>query len=134
MAQESLRAGGSPGSYPVRTTLGRNPARAARENIIKGIFFVAAAISILTTAGIIIALATETIDFFREVSLWQFFGDTEWTPLFVNQRFGIWALISATLLTSFIALLIAVPLGLIAAIYLSEFASQRAREILKPIL
>jgi phosphate transport system permease protein len=57
-----------------------------------------------------------------------------WTPLFADQHFGIWALVSATLLTSLIALLIAVPLGLVAAIYLSEFASKRAREILKPML
>jgi hypothetical protein len=69
-----------------------------------------------------------------EVFLDRFFLDTVWTPLFADQHFGIWALVSATVLTSAIALFIAVPLGLVAAIYLSEFASKRAREILKPVL
>lgn len=96
--------------------------------------FAAAVVSILTTLGIIASLLFETIDFFQGVTLDRFFLDTVWTPLFADQHFGIWALVSATLLTSLIALLIAVPLGLVAAIYLSEFASKRAREILKPML
>jgi phosphate transport system permease protein len=96
--------------------------------------FAAALVSILTTLGIIASLLFETLDFFQGVTLDRFFLDTVWTPLFADQHFGIWALVSATLLTSLIALLIAVPLGLVAAIYLSEFASKRAREILKPML
>ncbi|NUQ46545.1 MAG: phosphate ABC transporter permease subunit PstC [Phycisphaerae bacterium] len=93
-----------------------------------------AAISILTTAGIIAVLLTETVSFFRDVSFRQFLGDTEWTPLFAHQRFGIWALVSGTVLTSAIAIATALPLGLLAAIYLSEYASVRARRCLKPAL
>src|SRR6266540_7133488 len=123
-----------PGSYPSRTSFSRNRIRDVREKTIRGIFFAAAIISILTTAGIILSLAGETWEFFQQVPILRFLTETEWTPLFSNQQFGIWALVSATITTSVIALLIAVPLGLIAAIYLSEFASQRAREILKPAL
>ncbi len=94
----------------------------------------AAAVSILTTIGILVSLTSEAVAFFREVSPAQFFGDTRWSPGGSNGRFGIWPLISATLVTSFIALLIAVPLGLLAAVYLSEFASRRARNIIKPAL
>lgn len=133
MAQEMVTRN-HPGSYPKRTTLGRNKSRDAREGAIRSVMFMAAAVSVATTAGIILSLASETWEFFQEVSLWQFFGETEWTPLFATQKFGIWALVSATVLTSVIALSIAVPLGLLAAIYLSEFATPRAREILKPIL
>jgi phosphate transport system permease protein len=126
--------GSFPGQYPGRRTLGRNSTRDAREAIIRALLFGAAAISLLTTAGIVISLFAEALQFFQHVSLFEFLGSTEWTPLFENQKFGIWALISATVTTSVIAMLIAVPLGLLAAIYLSEFASRRAREILKPIL
>ena len=134
MAQELANSRTSPGSYPGRTSLGRNARRDSREAIVRGTLFVAALISILTTLGIIITLGVEALEFFKEVSLGQFFLDTQWTPLFSDQRFGIWALISATILTSIIALVIAVPLGLFAAIYLSEFASKRMQEIVKPIL
>jgi phosphate transport system permease protein len=91
-------------------------------------------VGVLTTVGIIVALAGETVGFFREVSAVDFFTQTEWTPLFSIKKFGIWALVSATVLTSVIALLIAVPLGLISAIYLSEFAAPQARNVLKPAL
>lgn len=120
--------------YPQRGTLGRNPARDLRERLIHGVLMAAAAVSILTTLGILVSLTSEAIAFFREVSPAQFFGDTRWSPSGSNGRFGIWPLISATLVTSFIALLIAVPLGLLAAVYLSEFASRRARDIIKPAL
>ena len=79
-------------------------------------------------------LATETWNFFSEVSLKQFLLDTEWTPLFAEKHFGIWPLVGGTLLTAGIAILVALPAGLLAAIYLSEFASARARSILKPCL
>jgi phosphate transport system permease protein len=125
---------GFPGGYPGRNSLARNATRDAREAIVRGLLFGAAAISLLTTAGIVVTLFAEAIQFFQRVSIFEFLGSTEWTPLFENQKFGIWALISATVTTSVIAMLIAVPLGLLAAIYLSEFASRRAREILKPLL
>ena len=91
-------------------------------------------LSVLVTAGILLVLAFETLSFFSEVSLAEFFGDTVWTPLFSDKHFGIWPLVAGTLLTSAIAIAVALPLGLLAAIYLSEFASPRARRILKPTL
>ncbi len=91
-------------------------------------------VSVLTTLGILLTLATETFLFFQEVSLWEFISGTEWTPLFANAKFGIWPLLSGTLLTSAIALAVALPFGLLAAVYLSEFAPERARRLLKPTL
>ncbi len=76
----------------------------------------------------------ETIGFFQEVSFSEFFLDTEWTPLFVNKHFGIWPLVTGTVLVSMVAMLVAMPVGLISAIYLSEYASDRVRKIIKPIL
>ncbi|NEQ45714.1 MAG: phosphate ABC transporter permease subunit PstC [Leptolyngbya sp. SIOISBB] len=104
------------------------------ENIIKGLCGFFAIISIVTTAGIIGTLIFETIEFFKEVPFWRFITDTRWTPLFTSQQFGIFVLISATLLTSSIAISMAVPLGLLSAIFLSEFASPNVRKVLKPIL
>ena len=79
-------------------------------------------------------LVVESALFFENVSLSQFFFDTEWTPLFMEKHFGIWPLICGTVLTSVIALTLSVPAGLIIAIYLSEFASERSRKIIKPVL
>ncbi|NER78666.1 MAG: phosphate ABC transporter permease subunit PstC [Leptolyngbya sp. SIO1D8] len=104
------------------------------ELFIKSICGFFAIISIATTAGIIGTLIFETYEFFQEVPFWRFFTDTRWTPLFTSQQFGISVLISATLLTSSIAILVAVPLGLFSAIFLSEYASLKVRKILKPIL
>lgn len=106
--------------------------RPASERIIAGALLAAAAVSVASTIGIIGVLLTESLGFFREVSVWRFLGDTEWTPLFAQQRFGVWALVAGTFLTSVIAVGTALPLGLLAAIYLSEFASARLRGILKP--
>ncbi len=92
------------------------------------------ALSILTTLGILAVLAREVLAFFETVSVVEFLTGTEWTPLFATKRFGIWPLLSGTLLTSFIAMLVAVPLGLLAAIYLSELCQERTRRILKPVL
>jgi phosphate transport system permease protein len=104
------------------------------ERAIAGFLFVCAAISVSTTAGIVIVLVGQTVAFFREVSLRQFFGDTQWTPLFAQKHFGIWALVSGTVLTSLIAISTAVPFGLLAAIYLSEYASDSIRRVLKPAM
>jgi phosphate transport system permease protein len=90
--------------------------------------------SIVTTVGIVAVLLGETVGFFREVSFAQFFGDTQWTPLFAEKHFGIWPLLTATLLTTVIAVVTALGLGLLAAIYLSEFAPERLRRVLKPLL
>ena len=120
--------------YPQRGTLARNRARDLQERAIHGLLLAAAAVSILTTLGILVSLASETLLFFRQVSIVEFLTATQWTPLFANKQFGILPLVSATALTSLIALLIAVPLGLLAAVYLSEFASPRWRNALKPAL
>lgn len=98
------------------------------------VLFLCAMVSIIVTLGIVFILFSETASFFKSVSMKQFFLDTQWTPLFAKKHFGIWALISGTVLTSFIAMVTALPLGLLAAIYLSEFARERARKILKPTL
>lgn len=122
-------------NYPQRSRgLGRKRTRALRETTVAALLALAAAVSILTTAGVIASLAGETISFFKVVSPLKVFTGTTWTPLFTNQQFGILALVSATALTSLIALLVAVPSGLIAATYLSEFAHARARSIIKPSL
>jgi phosphate transport system permease protein len=122
------------GSFPEHNLFRRNRSRDIRERTIAGILLFAATIGTLTTAGIILSLANETFNFFGQVSIIDFLTDTQWTPLFSDQHFGIAPLITATALTSAIALVIAVPLGLVAAVYLSEFADVRVRNALKPAL
>lgn len=89
-------------------------------------------ISIFTTIGIIYVLMSQTVLFFKEVPVGDFLFDTEWTPLFSDKHFGIWPLVSGTVLISAIALAVAIPFGIMAAVYLSEYASSKARKILKP--
>ncbi len=108
--------------------------RDTREKLIQIALLLAATVSILTTIGIVFSLLFETIAFFSEVSIIEFLTETEWTPLFSIKKYGIWPLLSATLLTSAIALFVAVPLGLVAAIFLSEFASDNIRRTIKPLL
>jgi phosphate transport system permease protein len=122
------------------TRLGRPKsvaARVRRERIIVGLLAVAASFSILVTSAIIVVLAKETWGFFQfdEVSVGEFFGGLEWNPLLgAEKHFGIWPLVSGTLLVSVIAASFALPIGLISAIYLSEYASPRVRATLKPAL
>ena len=108
--------------------------RTVGEKAIEAFLLACGALSIFTTIGILLVLVVESALFFENVSLSQFFFDTEWTPLFMEKHFGIWPLISGTVLTSVIALTLSVPAGLIIAIYLSEFASERSRKIIKPVL
>ena len=105
------------------------------ERLMPALLFFAAVISVLTTFSIVFTLIFETVEFFNRVSFAQFFLSTEWLP-FSNKEplYGIWALIAGTLKVTFIAVIVAVPLGLGAAIYLSEFASDKVRRIVKPIL
>jgi phosphate transport system permease protein len=112
----------------------RRTAQKLRERAIGAALFGCGLVSVLTTAGIVAVLVFETIAFFREVPLWQFLTDTQWTPLFAEKRFGILVLASATFLTALIALVVAIPIGLLAAVYLSEFAPERVRRVLKPLL
>lgn len=120
--------------YPRRGALQRSRARDLRERAVAGMLGTAAAAGIVTTLGIIVALGVDAVKFFRQVSVIAFLTDTKWTPLFSIKEYGILPLLTATLLTSAIALAIAVPLGLLAAIYLSEFATRRARDFIKPAL
>jgi phosphate transport system permease protein len=89
---------------------------------------------VLATVGIVLVLAIESASLFADIGLSRFFLDTEWTPLFADKHYGIWPLAAGTLLTTAIALAVALPFGLFAAIYLSELASKRTRRILKPTL
>ncbi len=104
------------------------------EAIVRSIFGAFALVSVATTIGIIGTLIFETFEFFQVVSPWHFLTDTKWTPLFKTAQFGIFVLISATLLTSSIAVTVALPLGLFAAICLSEYATPKSRQIIKPLL
>jgi phosphate transport system permease protein len=104
------------------------------EEAIKGLLFLAALVSILTTTGIVISLVEETISFFGEVGIADFLFGTEWAPLFSEASFGVLPLVTGTLLITAIALLVAVPLGLGAAVYLAEYASPRVRKSVKPVL
>jgi phosphate transport system permease protein len=105
-----------------------------KERIIEFLLFLAAFSSVAITTGIVGVLVYESSTFFAHVSLIDFFTDTMWTPLFANPRFGILPLITGTVVTTGVALLVAIPLGSIVAIYLSEFAPPLVREVLKPIL
>lgn len=105
-----------------------------REFGIRLFLIACAVISVLTTVGIVMVLLFETIGFFREVSLLSFLTDTKWTPLFVPQHFGILPLLSGSLLITLGASLVALPFGLMTAIYLSEYAHERVRRTIKPIL
>jgi len=105
-----------------------------KEFLIKACLFLSAAFSIFITLAIVIILFYESYGFFKEVPIVEFLTGTQWTPLFAVPKFGILPLVAGTLLTTAIALSVALPLGLITAIYLSEFAPYKIREVVKPIL
>jgi phosphate transport system permease protein len=109
-------------------------ARHLRERAVKVVLAACAYVSVLTTFGIVFVLLFETIDFFREVSIVEFFTSTTWSAAFSNPQFGILVLASGTLLTTLIAIAVALPVGLLAAMFLSEYASQGLRRWLKPAL
>lgn len=117
---------------PIIQTLKRRPRRG--EQLIQLGLLLCAAVSILTTLGIVFTLLRETVLFFEQVSIVEFFTETRWTPLFASKKFGIWPLVNGTVLVAAGAMIIALPLGLLAAIYMSEYASENARRILKPVL
>jgi len=104
------------------------------EDVVKGLLGVCALISVATTVGIVVALFVPAFEFFQDVSLADFFTGRDWAPLFEPARFGVLPLIAGTLLVTAIASVVAMPLGLGAAIYLSEYASPRMRGLLKPAL
>ena len=125
------------GTHVTGATPGARPLGVAKrrwgEEAIRALLFLAALISILTTFGIVFALVEESIPFFREVGT-DFFAFTDWAPLFNPPSFGIWQLLNGTFLITGIAILVAIPIGLGSAVYLSEYASPRVRRVVKPFL
>jgi len=105
-----------------------------RELIIEKSLLSSALITIAVTVGIILVLTIETFSFFKEVSIFDFFTDVEWTPLFTQKHYGILPLLTGTLLTTFIAISVALPIGLSISIYLSEYAPRSFRKTIKPLL
>ena len=126
MATPDLTAGAEPRLRAQRRRIG--------EDVVKGVLFLCALISVATTVGIVAALFLPAVEFFQEVSIVDFLTGKDWSPLFEPASFGVLPLVSGTLLVTLIASLVAMPLGLGAAIYLSEYASPRTRGTLKPAL
>jgi phosphate transport system permease protein len=118
----------------VSARLAKRKSRHIRERFIEILLFLAASMSVAVTVGIVVILLTESYQFFQQVPLWDFLTDTQWTPLFDDAHYGIMVLLSGTLVSSFVALSVAIPLGTIIAIYLSEFAPFSIREVAKPFL
>jgi phosphate transport system permease protein len=104
------------------------------ELLVQAVLFVAAAISVLTTVGIVVSLVVPAFEFFGEVSPWEFLTGTTWAPLFLDASFGVQPLVVGTFLISLLSAIVAFPLGLGVAIYLSEYAKHRVANVLKPIL
>jgi phosphate transport system permease protein len=104
------------------------------ERVVEGALFLCALVSVAVTVGIVVALAGPSIDFFGDVNPLDFFGGTEWAPLFSPPSFGVAPLVTATILITFCSLLVCIPFGLGAAIWLSEYARPRTRSLLKPVL
>jgi phosphate transport system permease protein len=114
--------------------LSRRKTRHLRERLIELILFCAAGFSVTVTLGIVYVLVSQSVLFFQHVPMWDFLTDTQWTPLFDDAHYGIMVLLSGTLVSSGVALTVAIPLGTIIAIYLSEFAPFSVREAAKPLL
>ncbi len=124
----------APQSGAMSARLAYRRSRILREKLIELALLLAALVSVFTTAGIVYVLVKESVVFFQHVPLWDFLTDTQWTPLFDDAHFGIMVLLSGTLTSSAVALAIAIPLGTLIAIYLSEFAPFSIREVAKPFL
>lgn len=121
-------------STSISKRLAKSYKRNIKERVIEFLLMLCALSAVFITLAIVWILIYESIAFFEHVSIKDFFTDTQWTPLFEDAHFGIMPLLSGTITTSLVALVFAIPLGTIAAIYLSEFASHKARETIKPIL
>src|SRR4249920_3464002 len=120
--------------HTISERLSRKRTRHLRERFIEFLLLAAGAFSIAVTLGIVYVLVSESFHFFQHISLWDFLTDTQWTPLFDDAHYGIMVLLSGTLVSSGVALVVAIPLGTIIAIYLSEFAPFSVREAAKPLL
>ena len=124
----------SPAEISQPRRLGYSYRRNLRERFIEALLFLTAFASVAITLAIVVMLVKESFVFFQHISIWDFLTDTQWTPLFDDAHYGILPLVSGTLVSSAVALLVAIPLGTIIAIYLSEFAPFTVREIAKPFL
>ena len=133
MAREEVDSG-SAGLEKWSDSQRRIRSRQFQERIAKAVLFGFSAVSILTTIGIVSVLLFEAIQFFRVVSPLEFFTGTRWTPLFASKHFGVLPLVAGTLLVAALSMLVALPLGLLSAIYLSEYAPERLRQAVKPVL
>ena len=133
-ASPATSGGGSPPDQAATRGVDLTRRRSFVEVAIERVFKLCACLSIFTASGIVLVLFGESIAFFQHVSLGDFFGDTPWAPLAVTPHFGIWPLLCGTFLTTLGALVVAAPLGVLAAIYLSEYAPPRLRAWLKPML
>ncbi len=129
--------GGSEGNGPPPTPgvlLAGSRSRRLKERVIGGLLFAASAVSILTTVGIVVILVVEAADFFAEVNPWEFISGTRWTPLFEPRSFGVLPLLAGSVLVAAGAALVALPIGVASAIYLSEYAPDRVAKVVKPAL
>ena len=102
--------------------------------VVKWVFFTCAAVSIFTTLAILGTLFYQALSFFSEISVWEFLTGTRWTPILKPRAYGVLPLVSGTLLVTVIAALVALPIGLMTAIFLSEYAPDKVRRVIKPIL
>src|ERR1700681_1724523 len=108
--------------HTVSARLAKKKTRHVRERLIEGVLFLCASVSVAVTVGIVVILLSESYQFFQHISLVDFLTDNQWTPLFDDAHYGIMVLLSGTMVSSFVALAVAIPLGTMIAIYLSEFA------------
>jgi phosphate transport system permease protein len=122
----------APDTSPPSDDLTQQIYNSPKERAIKYLLGACALMSVLTTLGIAAVLVIESIPFFQNVALVEFLGDTRWTPQFANKHFGIWALLSGTVLVTVISAIVALPVGLASAIFISEYASEWVRKVLKP--
>ncbi len=120
--------------HTVSARLAKKTTRHVRERFIEGVLFLCASFSVAITVGIVVILVSESYQLFQHISLVDFLTDNQWTPLFDDAHYGIMVLLSGTLVSSLVALAVAIPLGTMIAIYLSEFAPFAVREIAKPFL
>lgn len=119
-------------SGPARTLRADNPRYG--EKAIFGFLFFTAAVSVLVTTSIVFALFYPLPRFFSEISIVEFFTATEWSPGFLKPQYGVWPIVVGTVIVVITALIVAIPIGLLSAIYLSEFAAEPVRKTIKPVL
>lgn len=124
----------NPDTRLASAAIGARPSHSFVERTVKYVLMACAGVSVLTTVGIVVVLLVESAQFFREVSIVEFLTNTRWAPFLVPQHFGILPLVCGTLLVTGGAAVVAIPIGLGTAIYLSEYASPVVREVVKPIL